>query len=116
MPKGDEMPELKVVQQTIIGLNQEALEEWKEYRQEKKKPLSQLALNKVVKFLLKYPEDHQQTIVDAAIMNDWQGLHEVEHEKAKRDDSTDPDAPGISGAERTRRARERQRQRERARQ
>jgi hypothetical protein len=63
--------------QIIIGINEQALEEWTEYRQDKKKPLSKLAMKKTVNLLLKYGESHQQHIVDIAIMNDWQGLHPV---------------------------------------
>ena len=68
--------------QSIIGINQEALDEWIEYRQEKKKPLSNLALKKTTNLLLKYPESHQQHMIDVAIMNDWQGLHPVDPPKA----------------------------------
>lgn len=69
----DEMP---------MGLNVEALEEWQEYREEKGKPLSRRALNKSRNFLMKYPDlEHQQFIVDQAIMNDWQGLHHVDPPK-----------------------------------
>lgn len=82
------MPDLKLVQQTTIGLNQGAVDEWVEYREEKKKPLSALALKKVIKFLLKYDESHQQALVDAAIMNDWQGLHDVEIKKQSSREST----------------------------
>ena len=64
--------------QTIIGLNQEALDEWIEYREDKKKPLSALALKKVKNKLLKFPEEQQQLMVDTAIENDWKGLHEVD--------------------------------------
>ena len=63
--------------QIIIGINQEALDEWTEYRAEKKKPLSRLALKKTQNLLLRYGESHQQHIVDIAILNDWQGLHPV---------------------------------------
>ena len=80
--------ELKLVQQQIIGLNQDAVDEWSEYRQEKKKPLSALAMKKVIKFLLKYDEGHQQALVDAAIMNDWQGLHDIEIKKQTSREST----------------------------
>ena len=74
---------LKLVReaQQIIGLNEEAIEEWKEYRVEKKKPLSALALKKSQNLLLKFGYDHQQHIVDTAIMNDWQGLHPVDPPK-----------------------------------
>ena len=67
--------------QIIIGINEEALGEWIEYRQEKKKPLSNLAMKKTQNLLLKYGESHQQHIVDTAIMNDWQGLHPVDMPK-----------------------------------
>jgi len=84
--------------QTIIGLNEQALQEWAEYRQEKKKSLSTLALKKSQNLLLKFGFEHQQHIVDTAIMNDWQGLHPVEMPKqiktstrdsSIRDDLTD---------------------------
>jgi hypothetical protein len=86
---------LQLVQQTAIGLNQSALDEWREYREEKGKPLSAMALRKCQAFLLKYDEAHQQEIVDAAIMNDWRGLHHVDPPKqdtrktSVRDDLTD---------------------------
>lgn len=67
--------------QIIVGVNIEALDEWIEYRQEKKKPLSTLALKKTQNILVKYDYDQQQRIVDAAIMNDWQGLHPIEAPK-----------------------------------
>ena len=67
-----------MIVQSTIGLNQEAVAEWIEYRAFKKKPLSQFALDKSINFLLRYPEYHQQMLVDTAIMNDWQGLHHVD--------------------------------------
>jgi len=67
--------------QTIIGLNQEALDEWIEYREDKKKPLSKLALKKTTNLLLKYPEAQQQVMIDTAIMNDWRGLFAVDPPK-----------------------------------
>jgi hypothetical protein len=60
--------------QTIIGINQEALDEWIEYRVEKKKPLSKLALKKSINFLLRYGESEQVSIIEKSIMNDWRGL------------------------------------------
>ena len=75
------MTKLALVQQVSIGLNLEAIQEWIEYREFKKKPLSQFALNKSEKFLLKYGELEQQHIVDQCIMNDWQGLHHVDPPK-----------------------------------
>ena len=69
---------LALVQQVTIGINQEAIQEWIEYREYKKKPLSQYALAKSEKFLSKYDEAQQQWLVDSAIMNDWQGLHHID--------------------------------------
>jgi hypothetical protein len=66
-----------------MGLNQEAIAEWQEYRESKKKPLSPLALKKSQNFLLKYGIELQQWLVDSAIMNDWQGLHYVEPPKQR---------------------------------
>ena len=67
--------------QITIGINQEALQEWIEYRRDKGKPLSALALKKTQNIMLRYDEAQQQRIVDAAIMNDWQGLHAVDAPK-----------------------------------
>lgn len=68
-------------EKVINPVNQESLEEWIEYRIEKKKPLSNLALKKSTNLLAKFPIDHQAHIVDTAIMNDWQGLHVVDMPK-----------------------------------
>ena len=73
---------LELVQQAVIGVNEQALQEWVEYRAAKKKPMSPLALKKTQNILLKYDEETQQRMVDAAIMNDWQGLHYIEPPKA----------------------------------
>jgi hypothetical protein len=64
-------------QQPITNINMEALEEWIEYRVEKKKPLSPLALKKTQNLLKKFGCAHQQHIVDVAIQNDWVGIHPV---------------------------------------
>jgi len=65
----------------VLGVNEEALSEWIEYRREKKKPLSNLALKKTQNLMAKFEYEHQQLMVDAAIMNDWQGLHPIEKPK-----------------------------------
>jgi len=57
-------------------VNETALEEWKEYRKAMKKPLSELALKKNIKLLIKYDFDTQQGIIDRSIQNDWRGLFE----------------------------------------
>ena len=74
--------------QIIIGLNDEAITEWIEYRKEKGKPLSARALAMSERFLLKYGEAHQMWLVECAIMNDWQGLHVVDEPKEKTTRST----------------------------
>ena len=64
--------------QTIIGLNQEAFDEWIEYKTKMWKAPSQLAITKIKNKLLKHSEDQQQLMVDEAMENDWKGLHEVD--------------------------------------
>lgn len=49
--------------------------EWQEYRNEIKKPLTQIAINKQVAFLLLQPNPAE--CLNTAIMNSWQGLFEV---------------------------------------
>ena len=87
----DEMP---------IGLNLDALEEWQEYREFKKKPLSELALKKVRNKLMRHSMEHQQYMVDQAIENDWQGLHEIEprREQTTRQQSLQQDLTDRSWA------------------
>ena len=68
-------------QEMTVGLNTEALEEWEEYRREKGKPLSRLARKKVINRLCKHDETTQQAMVDRAIENDWQGLHDLPVER-----------------------------------
>jgi hypothetical protein len=63
--------------QPTTTINMEALAEWIEYRVEKKKPLSPLALKKTTNLLKKFGYAHAQHIVDTAIQNDWVGLHPV---------------------------------------
>lgn len=75
--------ELKLVQQTVIGLNQAALDEWVSYRRKySKKPMSQPAMDKAINKLLSYgSEQEQQRMVDEAIEHEWTGLHYVEPPK-----------------------------------
>jgi len=74
--------------QITLGVNEEALQEWIQYREEKKKPLSALALKKTQNLMLKFSEAQQQLMVDVAIMNDWQGLHVVDEPKEQTTRST----------------------------
>jgi len=75
--------DLRLVQQTQIGLNQSALDEWIEYRRKySKKPMSQPAVDKAVNKLLSFgSESEQQRMVDEAIEHEWTGLHYVEPPK-----------------------------------
>jgi hypothetical protein len=80
--------ELRLVQQTI-GLNQVWLEEWIAYRAEdKKKPMTPRAIKMTTKWLMNYPEQEQERLVQHAIMNNWEGLHYVEPPKAVNGRST----------------------------
>ncbi len=68
--------------QTVIGINQQYLEEWIAYRSEdKKKPMTPRAIKMVTKWLLNYTEQEQERLICHAIMNNWEGLHYVEPPK-----------------------------------
>lgn len=66
-------------------INNQALEEWKAYRKGMKKPLSDLALKKVINLLIKYDVDTQQSMVDKSIQNDWRGLFKPEIKEVKQE-------------------------------
>jgi hypothetical protein len=56
-------------------INQEAWEEWIEFRRvEKKKKVGPIAEKKQHKMLSQYPPEIQQEIIDSSIMNSYQGL------------------------------------------
>ena len=57
-----------------VSNNFEAWFEWCKYREDKKKPISQLAAMKQSKQLSQYTHQEQQQMVDNSIANDWQGL------------------------------------------
>lgn len=88
---------IQLVQQTQIGLNQKALDEWIAYRREDcKKPMSQRAINMVTKKLLRWSEAEQMRMVEHAIELEWKGIYYVEPQKqattratSLRDDLTD---------------------------
>ena len=62
--------------QSIIGLNQEALQEWLDYREEDlKKPLTPRAIKMLTKKLLKYSESEQERIIEHSIEMNWQGVY-----------------------------------------
>lgn len=74
--------ELKLVQQTVIGINQQWLDEWIAYRAEdKRKPMTPRAIKMTTKWLLAYDEQEQERLISHAIMNNWEGLHYVEPPK-----------------------------------
>ena len=73
--------ELQLVSDNQSDLNQEALDEFIEHRQEMKKPMTRLAIKKATNILKKHPHAHQQYMVDRAILSGWTGLWEVEPQK-----------------------------------
>lgn len=68
--------------QTVIGLNEDALQEWLAYRAEDLgKPMTPRAVRMVQKKLLQWSEAEQMRMVEAAIENNWRGIHWVEPPK-----------------------------------
>lgn len=60
----------------VIGLNQEWLNEWIDYRrQDCKKPMSDRAIRMVKKKLLQWSEVEQERLICLAIENEWQGIY-----------------------------------------
>ena len=69
-------------QQTVIGINEQWLQEWIAYRAEdKKKPMTPRAIKMTTKWLLNHSEQEQERLITHAIMNNWEGLHYVEPPK-----------------------------------
>jgi hypothetical protein len=59
----------------VHEINEEAYEEWRDFRQQEKKiKIGPVAEKKQKKFLAQYPPPIQQDIVDQSIMNSYQGL------------------------------------------
>ena len=81
---------LALVQPATIGLNQEAIEEWAAYREEDlKKPLTPRARRMVEKKLMAYSEPEQMRLVEAAIENNWRGIHYVDPPRQATSRQTD---------------------------
>ena len=81
--------QLVVENKMIIGINQEALEEWKAYREEDlKKPLTPRAEKMVIKKMLRWDESEQMRMVEEAICNNWRSLYYVEPPKQASTKST----------------------------
>lgn len=73
---------LALVQQETIGINQEALQEWLDYRAEDlKKPMTPRAIKMVQKKLLQWSEEEQDRLVCNAIEMNWRGVHWVDPPK-----------------------------------
>jgi len=67
--------DLRLVQQTQIGLNQSALDEWIEYRRKySKKPMSQPAVDKAVNKLLSFGSESEQQRMDLLSRGSGRGL------------------------------------------
>jgi len=78
------------------GINQNAWNEWVNYRKDKKKPVSKAAAVKQFKVLLKYKLDEQQLVINQSIQNDYQGLFEL---KVNRNENTQRYVSGKSPAQ-----------------
>ena len=73
---------LALVDQTIIGINQEWLDEWLDYRAEDlKKPMTPRAIKMVTKKLLQWDEDTQERLICHAIEHNWRGIYWVDRPK-----------------------------------
>lgn len=84
------MAELQLVQQQQIGLNQEALDEWMDYRAEDlKKPMTPRAIKMVTKKLLQWSEQEQERLIENAIENNWRGIYWVDPPKQQTTRQTD---------------------------
>lgn len=67
----------------IQEINSDSLNEWIEYRKLIKKPLNEIAIEKVKSRLLKYSAEDQKVMIDRSIENNWRGLFDIK----KEDDS-----------------------------
>lgn len=75
-------PQLRLVEDDYPAtINADAFTEWRDYRQFKRKPLSEFAEQKTMKMLAQFTHEQQQQMVDTSIMNDWQGLFAPRVEK-----------------------------------
>jgi len=65
----------RAVPQQVHTLNEEAWQEWEEFRRlELRKRIGPIAARKQQKMLTQYPPPIQQYIIDQSIQNSWQGL------------------------------------------
>ena len=65
--------------QMTIGINEEALQEWLDYRAEDlKKPMTPRAVKMVRKKLSQWSEAEQERLIENAIENNWRGIHYVD--------------------------------------
>ena len=68
---------LQLISEQQADINLIALEEFKEHRQELKKPLTKLAEKKACNVLRPFSLAQQQYMVDQAILCGWRGLFPV---------------------------------------
>ena len=94
----------------VYPVNEEAYEEWREWRhKEKRIKIGPTGEKKQRQLLCKYPPPVQQAIIDKAICGGYQGLFpltRIEHEAAFGITGGHPDSRRLSGADRTRLLRE----------
>ena len=69
---------LALITEQQDNINQIALDEFIEHRQDLKKPMTKLAIKKARNILARHSKGHQQYMVDRAILSGWTGIWEVE--------------------------------------
>ena len=76
-------------------INQEAWQEWAEFRQATRKKISEFAAKKQLKMLADYDHKTQQEIIDHSIQNDYQGLFRPKTKRPAQEFSSDWLGPKI---------------------
>lgn len=93
----------------VHPVNEEAWQEWVEFRsQEKKKKIGPRAEQKQRQMLSRYNPAQQQQIIDSSIMNSWQGLFPPKgsgRENTNRGNEPNQDSRRLSAGERIRQQR-----------
>lgn len=80
---------LSLVQQQQVGLNQEALDEWMDYRAEDlKKPMTPRAIKMVTKKLMQWTEQEQERLIYHAIEHNWRGIYWVDPPRVAENQSS----------------------------
>lgn len=71
-----------------VKVNYDAFTEWVEFRKDIKKPLTRISAKKQIKMLIKYTAEQQREMIDASIMNGYQGLFEPKQQKQNNNNNS----------------------------